>query len=126
MKCLSLKQPFAELLVSGRKTIELRPWNTNFRGEFLVQASKAPDSSACAAFGFDPKKMVKGAIIGKAVIYGVKRYGSAEELAADREKHLATSGRYIDSRYGFLLKDAKRISPPIPIKGQLNFFDVEL
>ncbi|MFL6461856.1 MAG: ASCH domain-containing protein [Nitrososphaeraceae archaeon] len=24
MKCLSLKQPYAELLVSGKKTIELR------------------------------------------------------------------------------------------------------
>jgi hypothetical protein len=31
MKCLSLKQPFAELLVSGKKTVELRKWNTKFR-----------------------------------------------------------------------------------------------
>jgi ASCH domain-containing protein len=28
MKCLSLKQPYAELLVSGKKTIELKNWNT--------------------------------------------------------------------------------------------------
>ena len=32
MKCLSLKQPFADLLVLGEKTIELRKWNTKFRG----------------------------------------------------------------------------------------------
>ena len=38
MKCLSLKQPYAELLVSGKKTIELRIWNTKFRGEFLMHA----------------------------------------------------------------------------------------
>ena len=39
-KCLSLKQPYADLVVSGKKTIELRTWNTKFRGEFLVHASK--------------------------------------------------------------------------------------
>jgi hypothetical protein len=39
-KCLSLKQPYAELLISGKKTIELRSWDTKFRGEFLVHASK--------------------------------------------------------------------------------------
>jgi hypothetical protein len=40
MKCLSLKKPFAELLVSGKKTVELRKWNTKFRGKFLIHASK--------------------------------------------------------------------------------------
>ena len=42
MKCLSLKQPYAEPLVSGKKTIGLRSWNTHFRGKFLVHASKVP------------------------------------------------------------------------------------
>ena len=42
-KCLSLRQPYAELVVSGRKTIELRKWNTRFRGEFLIHASKSTD-----------------------------------------------------------------------------------
>ena len=40
MKCLSLKQPFAELLASGKKTIELRKWNTRFRGRFLIHACR--------------------------------------------------------------------------------------
>ena len=40
MKCLSVCQPFAELIVQGKKTIELRKWNTKFRGEFLVHAAK--------------------------------------------------------------------------------------
>ena len=37
-KCLSIRQPYADLIVSGRKTIELRKWNARFRGEFLVHA----------------------------------------------------------------------------------------
>jgi hypothetical protein len=40
MKCFSLKQPYSDLLVVGEKTIELREWNTKFRGEFLIHASK--------------------------------------------------------------------------------------
>ncbi|MEK6867048.1 MAG: ASCH domain-containing protein, partial [Thermoproteota archaeon] len=27
MKCLSVSQPFADLIISGKKTIELRNWN---------------------------------------------------------------------------------------------------
>ena len=53
MKTLSLKQPFAELVVSGKKTIELRKWNTKFRGKFLIHASKIPDSQAMKKFGFE-------------------------------------------------------------------------
>ena len=40
MKCLSVCQPFADLIIQGKKTIELRKWNTKFRGEFLIHASK--------------------------------------------------------------------------------------
>ncbi len=43
MKALSLKQPFTELILQGRKTIELRKWNTKFRGNFLIHSSKIPD-----------------------------------------------------------------------------------
>ena len=38
MKCLSICQPFAELIIQNKKTIELRTWNTKIRGEFLVHA----------------------------------------------------------------------------------------
>jgi hypothetical protein len=49
MKCLSLKQPFAELLVSGKKPIELRKWNTKFRGKFLIHASKQVDEERASS-----------------------------------------------------------------------------
>ena len=46
VKSLSLNQPYAELLISGKKTIEVRRWNTNFRGQFLVHASKKINEEA--------------------------------------------------------------------------------
>ena len=40
MKYSSLKQPYADFLVSGKKIIELRNWNTKLTGKFLIHASK--------------------------------------------------------------------------------------
>jgi predicted transcriptional regulator len=85
MKCLSLKQPYAELLVSGKKSIELRNWNTSFRGKFLVHASKNIDKD----LGIDYSKVTRGAIIGSAVLYDVKQYRNKTELELDKNKHLA-------------------------------------
>jgi predicted transcriptional regulator len=85
MNCLSLKQPYAELLVSGKKSIELRNWNTSFRGKFLVHASKNIDKD----LGIDYSKVKCGAIIGSAVLYDVKQYRNKTELELDKNKHLA-------------------------------------
>ncbi|MFI5412910.1 MAG: ASCH domain-containing protein [Candidatus Micrarchaeales archaeon] len=125
MKCLSLKQPFAELLVSGKKTIELRNWNTHFRGTFLIHASKKPMEEACVAFGFNPKSMVKGAIIGSAFLYGVKEYHTQEEYLEDQKRHLG-GGDFANDRYGFMIKNASKFKKPIPLAGKLNFFEVEM
>ena len=126
MKCLSLKQPYAELIVSGRKTIELRKWNTHFRGKFLVHASKGVDKKACVRFGFSPEKLSSGAIVGSATIYGVKEYGSKKEFLRDKDKHLADYASFSSSKYGFLLKGIKRLRRPIAFKGMLNFFEVNI
>ncbi len=40
IKALSLRQPYAELVVIGKKSIELRTWSTKYRGEFLIHAAK--------------------------------------------------------------------------------------
>src|SRR5215204_2993806 len=105
-KCLSLQQPYAELIVSGRKTIELRKWNTRFRGEFLIHASKAIDKEACKSCNIDIYSLITGAIVGTAILYDVKLYQSNEELIADRSKHFAYkySHSKLDS-YSLTLKD---------------------
>ena len=123
MKCLSLRQPYADLVVSGKKAIELRRWNTRFRGRFLVHASKTVDLRACRRFGIRPESLATGAIIGKASIIGVRKYGSRKEFLADARKHLARYSEYGSSRYGFLLKDPARLKKPVKLKGRLNFFD---
>lgn len=125
MKCLSVSQPFASLIVSGRKTIELRGWNTHFRGEFLVHAPLKIRVADCRRLKIGGGKLATGAIVGKAEIYGVKRYGSAGEVRRDGRLHRAGADHHT-KRYGFMLRNPKPFRIPIPWKGRLGFFDVEL
>ena len=124
MKCLSVSQPFANLIIQGKKTIELRRWNTNFRGEFLIHAPIKIRKEDCKRLKIK-EKMQTGSIIGKAEIYDVKKYNSVSEIKQDSKKHLALK-KFHGSKYGFLLKNAKPFRVPIPYKGKLGFFDVKL
>lgn len=120
MKALSLKQPWAELILKGKKKIEIRKWNTKFRGEFLIHASKIPDWNGMKKFGF--KDLPCGVIVGKARLVDVKKYENEKEFLKDQDSHLATKEW---GNYGFILKNVKRINK-IPAKGQLNFWDFEI
>jgi hypothetical protein len=125
MKCLSLKQPFADLLSLGEKTIELRKWNTKFRSKFLIHASKNTDIESCERLDIDIDKLTKGAIIGSTFLYDVKEYKNQEEFNKDKQKHFSIISKYFDGyKYGFLVKDARMLKS-IPYSGKLGFFEVD-
>jgi ASCH domain len=124
LKCLSLKQPFAELVIDGRKTIETRTWNTNFRGEFLIHSSKAIDKDSAKKLNIDCHRLTTGALVGRAFLYDVKKYRNRKEYVADQSKHL--SDNFSQPKYGFFLKDARKLDKPIPLVGKLGFFHVNL
>ena len=124
MKCLSICQPFAELIIQNRKTIELRKWNTNFRGEFLVHAPIKIRKEECKKFKIQ-EKITTGAIVGKVELYDVKKYESMKEVQEDKSMHFSTK-KFQGKMFGFILKNSKPLRIPIPWKGQLGFFDVEL
>jgi len=120
MKALSIKQPYAELIIQGKKKIELRNWKTYFRGEFLIHAPKNPDFDAMKRFNFNNLSL--GGIVGKANLTDVKLYKSELEHNIDRNLHLASSDW---GKFGFILENPVRLNF-IPMKGQLNFFEVDL
>ena len=71
---LSLKQPWAALLVHGLKTVEVRRWPTARRGRVLIHAAKFSDERP-AAWDLVPEHLreearVVGGIIG-AILTGV-------------------------------------------------------
>ena len=40
MKCLTIKQPWASLIIDGYKKYEFRSWKTNYRGKIFIHAGK--------------------------------------------------------------------------------------
>jgi len=80
MKIISIKQPWASLIINGAKNIhtgaidfkdiENRDWRTHHRGPVIVHASQNPDREATAEYirsRFSvalPKSMPNGGIIG--------------------------------------------------------------
>ena len=125
MKCLSLKQPFAELLVSGKKTIELRKWNTNFRGKFLIHVSKQLDKDMASSLNINYTKFLRGAIIGTAILYNVKQYNSNSDFEKDKNKHYADINKYGSYKFGFMVRNARRFRTPMPYPGRLRFFEAQ-
>ena len=119
-----MSQPFADLIISGKKIIELRNWNSNFRGEFLIHAPIKIRTDDCRRLKIK-NKLITGAIVGKAEIYDVKKYSSKKEIKLDQKLHYASKNNY-NKTYGFMLKNAKSFRIPIPCKGQLGFFDVDI
>jgi len=117
MKALTLKQPWTELVLQGKKKIELRKWNTHFRGKFLIHSSKTPDIKSMKRFGFET--LPCGFILGMARLVDVKKYKNEKEFSLDKNKHLATSKW---GKYGFILSGVKRVKP-LEAKGSLNFWE---
>ena len=71
------------------------------------------------------EKLTTGAIIGKVELYDVKKYESLKEIKSDEKKHFGSITNK-EKTFGFILKNAKPLRIPIPWKGQLGFFDVDL
>ncbi len=120
MKVLSLKQPWAALVMQGRKKIEIRKWNTAFRGPFLIHASGNRDEEAMKRFGFKEEDLPRQAIVGKAELVDVKQYKTEEDFKKDKDKHLATWGR---GSYGFILGKVETMKEIKDVKGALGFWE---
>lgn len=122
MKALSIRQPWAELIVQGRKTIELRTWQTHYRGRLAIHASQTVQEEACVAYGLDPARVVRGALIGTVELVGILTLGEAawEDL---RDQHLSLHD-FPGPMFGWRLEAPQRLPQPIPMRGRMSLFNV--
>ena len=122
MKALSIKQPWAHLIVTGIKDVENRSWWTGTRERVYIHAGKTFDQA-----GYDSMTDVKvlprkedydfGAIIGEVDIIDCKF------------RHPLQIGfsKWHDTGYwGFILSNPLKYDKPIPCRGQLGFFEVDI
>ncbi|MCB5308315.1 ASCH domain-containing protein [Yersinia massiliensis] len=120
MKALSIRQPWAWLIVNGYKDIENRNWRTKYRGPVLIHASAVKPSKADMEVAREimqhyavshrlPERhnFPLGGIVGISTITGC-----VDESPSP----------WFFGFNGFTLADAK-VLPFRPFKGRLSFFE---
>ena len=68
MKVLTIKQPWASLIVNGYKKYEFRSWKTNYRGKILIHAGKSIEKDMLDRFKSYDFDIETSAIIGEAYL----------------------------------------------------------
>lgn len=118
MKAISIRQPWAWLIVNGFKDIENRSWDTKYRGAVLIHAAKTKPTVAewyeaqtiCQRLGISFPSfaaMDKGGIVGYTHITGTTRESASP---------------WFFGPVGFQLSGSKPL-PFQPLKGRLSFFE---
>lgn len=134
MKALSVKQPWAELIARGEKSIETRTWQTNYRGDLLICASARPvDWLKMQPKTIHPEKGVwcdarhPGDIDFEYFFHFSKALCVAELYAIEpmTEMHeVDAMCEPYEGAYAWHLRNIRRIDP-FYVKGQLNLFNVD-
>lgn len=105
MKAISIREPWAGLILAGRKTIETRTWATKYRGDLLICVSAKPKSTisgnaACVVRLVDCRPM-----------------RSADARAACLPLY--------PGAWAWILEDVRPIVP-FPVKGRLSLYGVAM
>jgi hypothetical protein len=123
MKALSIRQPWAELIIEGKKTLELRSWTVNYRGPLAIHASQTVEREACVAHGLQPETVTTGAIISVVELIDVIELDEAAYFA-HRSDHLDPD-RFEPPLYGWQLTKPQALPQPRPMRGRMGLFTVE-
>ena len=107
MKALSIDPEFAHYLFTGEKTIECRSWNTKYRGDILICATKV---------------LVPGCICGHA--YFIASLTDVEPFTPEHLEAACMDGMPDGPCYAWHLEDIAPIYP-IPVRGMPGLFEVD-
>jgi len=137
IKAISLKQPWATLVILGAKMYETRSWNTSHRGVMAIHASRTFSDETARLCLHEPFRSVlrgagyrsgwdlpRGVVLGTVELVEVcataeldPRTLSATELAF---------GNFRPRRFAFQLAHPRKWDPPVPMPGHLNIYDIDL
>lgn len=129
LPALSIKQPFANLVVFGMKPFEIRSRRTNLRGRVLICSSLEPykgtmfDPDRPGVLLDDPRQYIRR--MGELALYGkalgmVDIVGCRPFMPEDAERAFVP---HIPGAFVWELANPVEIEP-FPVTGQLGFFKV--
>lgn len=106
MKAISVKQPWANMIADGEKSIETRTWSTEYRGEILIVSARDPDIPPA------------GCAVAIATLTECRPMSVLDEPDACCRKS--------PGAYAWVLENVRRIKVPFPVKGQLRLFETDV
>jgi len=120
---LSIKQPWAQLIIEGAKDVEVRSWTNSYRGPIWIHTGQKIDDYAMTRFR--RTDLFTGGLVGYANLQGIRPFCSSSWLAW-RERHCDNADFNEElAKYGWILRDAKALVPPIHVKGRTGLFRLE-
>ena len=127
MKVLTIKQPWATLIMQGNKRFEFRSWQTKYRGELLIHAGKGIDKEAVKRLAnYLPKELPQSKILGKVTLVDcIKMTPEFKEELLKENNEIYTKSSFHEN-YGWQLEDVNVFNEPIDAKGHLSLWDYDL
>ena len=127
MKVLTIKQPWATLIMQGNKRYEFRSWQTKYRGELLIHAGKGIGKEAMKRLAkYIPKDMPTGKILGKVTLVDcIKCDDDFKEKCLKENKDVYAKSTFIE-KFAWHLENVEVFDETIEAKGKLSLWEYDL
>ena len=124
MKVLTIKEPWATLIIKGYKKYEFRSWKTKYRGKILIHAGLSIDKNNVSKFNNYNLEYSQGQIIGEAKL--VDCILVDESLQKElQEKNLLVYGNNNVGKYAWKLENVVKYDKKEKIKGKLGLWNYD-
>lgn len=120
--CLSIRQPWAELVLLERKKVELRQWSTRHRGWTWLHTGRNIDEAAADRFGMP--SLFTGGFVGAFRLRDVVGL-DADRWETWRAQHL-DHGAHLPNIFGFVLGQTVRLKEPLEASGNRGLYRPEV
>ena len=126
MRTISVRQPYAMLLVRGGKDIENRSWSTEYRGPLLIHAGAKQMTKSDWQWIKDLVKWnhERGVMVPDITPADIHYGGIVGMVTLVDVVTASTSGWFDPGGYGWVVTEPK-VLPFYVCKGQLGFWDVD-
>ena len=124
MKVLTIKQPWASLIVYKYKKYEFRSWKTNYRGKILIHAGLSIEKNCIEKFKDYNMNYIKGAIVGEAELTDCILVDEKFDKELRSVEPLVYGNNHIGN-YAWKLENVKIYDKLIYVKGKLGLWNYE-
>ena len=125
MKVLTIKEPWATLIIEGYKKYEFRSWKYSYRGELLIHAGKGIDEEAMKKFENLNLKYPQSRIVAKVRILDCIELNDEINKKIISENELVYGHKYDRTGYAWKLELIEKINNDEEISGKQGIWNIK-